>query len=296
MPIFIDDNLFDHPKTIRLNELLNSRQAIIYVIRLWAWAWKYSSSGDLSKLEPRRIITIAGWRRERDRTKNEASRFIRALEKSGFLDAGWKLHDWKFYNGNARAIIRDRREKERFSSLKNDGNAKRPAHDSEQKNAPSLPFPSDLKIRTPKRGSSEPFSASPSASRSEREQKLDAAAERLFEAWPWRETFSTGRVRSAVERHTAPEELPAIEAAMRALTPKWKEQNPRVTAASWVRNRRFTENRPKNGRAAAPAAAAAPTVDHEASWKAAFGEHFPGEPWPGLAAAMARIKAAGGMQ
>ena len=55
MYLEIDEGYWEHPKTLRLCSSMGNDNAGIYPIRLWIWALRGASSGDISHLSPREI-------------------------------------------------------------------------------------------------------------------------------------------------------------------------------------------------------------------------------------------------
>lgn len=100
-PIY--QSLWTHRKTFELAALLgvNETYAAAHLARLWGWSIDNAPDGDLSGLSERAIAYGAGW-------TQEASLFVGALHKAGFLDDDRTIHDWNDYAGK----FVERREKE----------------------------------------------------------------------------------------------------------------------------------------------------------------------------------------
>lgn len=87
-------SFFDHPKTMRL-EAASGEKAVLALLRLWAWASRHRSNGELTGLTNREIATAARW-------KGKADLLVAALESTGWLDrdgASIHLHDWADWQG-----------------------------------------------------------------------------------------------------------------------------------------------------------------------------------------------------
>lgn len=82
----------DHPKTIRLRHLLDTR-APAHLVLLWLWTFNNRhDDGDLTGLSNNEIATVAHW------PNNTSGEFVRALQQSKFLDGepnAYKIHNWK---------------------------------------------------------------------------------------------------------------------------------------------------------------------------------------------------------
>lgn len=110
----MSDDLLNHPKTVRLRDLLKTRLAEAYLVRLWIWALQYGPGGDLSRFTDTIIARGCGW-------PGAPERFVGALVEAGFLDRGdngLMVHDWADHSGQyevqtARGRERQRRYRER---------------------------------------------------------------------------------------------------------------------------------------------------------------------------------------
>lgn len=105
----IDLDYFDHPKTLRLMEVLKRPEADVYPIRLWRWAAKYARAGviptDVSVME--RGV----------RWKGKSGLLHAAMVEVGFIEKdGLTIHDWNQYVGRAIHIyeIKKRKQRERY--------------------------------------------------------------------------------------------------------------------------------------------------------------------------------------
>ena len=59
MYLEIDEGYWEHPKTLKLCSSMRDDKAGIYPIRLWSWALRGASTGDISHLSPRDIEVAA---------------------------------------------------------------------------------------------------------------------------------------------------------------------------------------------------------------------------------------------
>ena len=114
--IQVYSNLPQHPKTTKLADELGLASAALnpnvlavgLVVSLWTWAIQNAYNGDLSGCSQRAIAEACLW-------KKKPETLVNALQKSGFLDADMRLHDWEEYacllveqEENRRAKTRDR--------------------------------------------------------------------------------------------------------------------------------------------------------------------------------------------
>lgn len=114
--IQVYSNLPQHPKTARLADELGLTSAAVnpnvlavgLLVSLWTWAIQNAYNGDLSGCSDRSIAEACLW-------KKKPETLVKALIKTGFLDADKKLHDWDEYacllmeqEENRRAKTRDR--------------------------------------------------------------------------------------------------------------------------------------------------------------------------------------------
>jgi hypothetical protein len=87
-----DENLPEHPKTLRLCGLLNNPVGWAYLWKLWRWCARYQPDGDLSDYSPGEIELAVGW-------TSMDGRFYAAAVKAGFIDRdesgkGAWVHNW----------------------------------------------------------------------------------------------------------------------------------------------------------------------------------------------------------
>ena len=93
--IQVYSNLPQHPKTARLADELGLTSAAVnpnvlavgLLVSLWTWAIQNAYNGDLSGCSDRSIAEACLW-------KKKPETLVKALIKTGFLDADKKLHDW----------------------------------------------------------------------------------------------------------------------------------------------------------------------------------------------------------
>jgi len=144
---------------------------------------------------------------------------------------------------------------------------------------PSVPDPSD----PPRKD----FGTNPKPLPRQEGAFLAVAIDRVEKTWPWRETFFPEKVKLALKRFGR-DRIDEIIAGMKRDTanPKWRQKNPFVTAASYIRGGQWkTELKkpaPKNG--ASNGKPAKPAIDHAAELedlKRDFAKAFPGEKFPG---------------
>lgn len=99
--IRVEQDYFDHPKTLHLKHLADDPTADIYPLRLWAWALKHAPEGDLSRFSPAVLKAAVQW-------KCPSKDFIAAMKETGFLEVaaggGLMIHDWKEHTGRYEAL------------------------------------------------------------------------------------------------------------------------------------------------------------------------------------------------
>lgn len=95
--------LRNHPKMFKLcKELKIERaEAIGHLHMLWWWALEHRENGDLIGLFPRDIAQASDW-------PGDGSKFLKALQKCGWVGKDMRIHDWMDYAGR---LIRDRERK-----------------------------------------------------------------------------------------------------------------------------------------------------------------------------------------
>lgn len=112
--IQVYSNLPQHPKTSRLADELGltsaafnpNTLAVGLLVCLWTWAIQNATGGDLSSCSPRAIAEACQW-------KKKPEILIKALIKSGYMDADLKLHDWDDYTAMYQDLQDDTKEKHR---------------------------------------------------------------------------------------------------------------------------------------------------------------------------------------
>ncbi len=99
----IDVDYFDHPKTLRLAEILRIPEADAYPIRLWRFAALYAKDGRIP------VDSIEGhlkWR-------GKKGALVAALRKAGFLE-GDLVHDWKKGIGHEVSAYEAKKDRQRI--------------------------------------------------------------------------------------------------------------------------------------------------------------------------------------
>lgn len=113
-------DFFSHHKARKLQKRLGA-PGLVGLLRLWAYAAKVRTDGDLSGMDEEAVELAAEW-------DGEDGSFCAALLEVGFLDrgeSGLLLHDWAENNAWAAEAV-DRQDKARFSRL---ATVNRPAFD-----------------------------------------------------------------------------------------------------------------------------------------------------------------------
>lgn len=100
--------LRNHPKTLKLARLLGVSKpaAIGHLHLLWWWALDYAEDGDLGRFDALDVAVGAEW-------EGDPAAFLDALVRSGFLDAGGRIHDWGVYTGRLAAQRASNRDRQR---------------------------------------------------------------------------------------------------------------------------------------------------------------------------------------
>lgn len=97
MRIEVELSFFQHPKTLKLKQLLRNPQAGYYVLQMWATAAQYHPHGTFES--PSDCAHAAGWRGSSDR-------LVTAMERAGFIERRSYdgrdmliIHDWEKHTG-----------------------------------------------------------------------------------------------------------------------------------------------------------------------------------------------------
>ena len=109
--IRIDVDFYDHPKTIKLQRRFGS-DGLIALQRLWVFAAKHKSSGELTSMDAEEISIAMRW-------QGDCEAFVAALVDLRWLDimsGQYVIHDWSEHNPWAAASA-DRSDKARFSKM-----------------------------------------------------------------------------------------------------------------------------------------------------------------------------------
>lgn len=96
--IQVYSNLLQHPKTSALADALGLKSTDVspnvcaagLLVALWTWAAQSAYNGDLSKCSDRAIADACMY-------KKSPAKLVAALEETGWLDDGRKLHEWEQY-------------------------------------------------------------------------------------------------------------------------------------------------------------------------------------------------------
>lgn len=102
--------LREHPKTYALADALGVcvPQAVGHLHFIWWWCVDYAPEGRLDPKDPRKIARAGGW-------MGEATKFVQALTKAGFLDLGADglvVHDWEQFQYHYHLLI-DKKDRQR---------------------------------------------------------------------------------------------------------------------------------------------------------------------------------------
>lgn len=94
----VDEDLPEHPKSLRLCATLMNPLGWAYVIKLWRWCCKFAPTGDLSDFSAEEIEIGLGW-------TLDAGVLYAALKRAGFIEdtenGGVAVHDWMEHQGAA---------------------------------------------------------------------------------------------------------------------------------------------------------------------------------------------------
>lgn len=90
--------IWEHPKTDALMELLGIERVVAVGIlhRLWWWAMDYAKDGNLQRYSALQIAHAMQW-------AGPSDELISALQTAGWLDPNRTIHDWKEYGGKLLA-------------------------------------------------------------------------------------------------------------------------------------------------------------------------------------------------
>jgi hypothetical protein len=87
----VDDDWVDHPKTVKLEELLNDPNAGMFVSRLWSWTSRFRVRGRFADDVVRHLETLCRWR-------GEPGALLAAFIGAGWVDerspGHYEVHDW----------------------------------------------------------------------------------------------------------------------------------------------------------------------------------------------------------
>lgn len=101
----LDADYWDHPKTLKLIELLGARGEIIPV-KMWTWAARFKKTGVFDS--PSQLATACRFRGKPQALQD-------ALKKAGFLEPdGLTIHDWWERTGAGIAMYEKERERKRL--------------------------------------------------------------------------------------------------------------------------------------------------------------------------------------
>jgi hypothetical protein len=94
----VDEDLPEHPKSLRLCAALMNPLGWAYVIKLWRWCCKYAPDGDLTEFGAEEIEYGLGW-------TLDAGKLYAALKTARFIedteDGRVLVHDWMEHQGRA---------------------------------------------------------------------------------------------------------------------------------------------------------------------------------------------------
>jgi hypothetical protein len=114
----LESDIVDHPKTGRLEAILNEPLAGWYVIRALSWMSRFCPTGHVRDNDGTSLESSAKWR-------GTSGELLAALVSCGWLDVvsgGWEWHDWAEHQGKvAYAAAKERARKAAYRS-------KRPAN------------------------------------------------------------------------------------------------------------------------------------------------------------------------
>lgn len=130
----VDANLVDHPKTRRLEQLLNDPRAGWFVVRAWSWLSRFCPTGHVGDRDATSFEQSCEWR-------GEPGKLREAFVEVGFLDpvsgGGFEWHDWDDLQGKVaekakkerdrKQVYRARKKAEREALLSHGTGTGRPA-------------------------------------------------------------------------------------------------------------------------------------------------------------------------
>lgn len=103
MYLEIDEGYFEHTKTLRLCAALKDHHAAIYPIRLWKWACRSATDGNLGRVDAFVVEKVVGY--EKMDGKCFAALCSPAAEHRSFLDVNEdgtvSIHGWSDFTGAA---------------------------------------------------------------------------------------------------------------------------------------------------------------------------------------------------
>ena len=103
----LESDIVDHPKTGRLEALLNEPLAGWYVIRALSWMSRFCPTGHVRDSDGTSLESCAKWR-------GEPRALLSALVACGWLDVvenGWEWHDWAEHQGKVAHKAAKERER-----------------------------------------------------------------------------------------------------------------------------------------------------------------------------------------
>lgn len=114
----VDEDLPEHPKSLRLCAALMNPLGWAYVIKLWRWCCKFAPTGDLSDFSAEELEIGLGW-------TLDAGKLYAALKTAGFIentgDGGVVVHDWMDHQG--RALKKMDNDRKRMKKMRRDSRA-----------------------------------------------------------------------------------------------------------------------------------------------------------------------------
>ncbi len=106
--IRVEIDLVDHPKTGRLESLLNNPFAGWYVMRALSWVSRFCPTGHVRDIDGTSLERSCQWR-------GESGELLRALVDCGWLDeargGGWEWHNWEEHQGKVADHAKKERER-----------------------------------------------------------------------------------------------------------------------------------------------------------------------------------------
>lgn len=103
----LDADYWDHPKTLKLIELLGPRGESI-PLKMWSWAARFKVSGVFDSVAQLAIAC---------RFRGQAETVQTALKSAGFIDPdGLTIHDWTSRTGHGIAMYEKEKERQRLKA------------------------------------------------------------------------------------------------------------------------------------------------------------------------------------